>query len=145
MTAIKTRVLVVDDEPDTLNLLKMMLEISGYETVTTLNSTDVVALVEIENPDIALLDVMMPKINGFDLCKLLRTNPRTQGLPIMFVTAYPAVDLAERSKDAGGDYIVHKPINFDFLFQAIPLVIELRQRINSATKRHHPPHAGPSQ
>lgn len=136
---IKTRVLVVDDEPDTLNLLRMMLEISGFEAITTLNSTDAVALAEAEKPDIALLDVMMPKINGFDLCKLLRGNPHTHGLPVMFVTAYPAVDLVERSKDAGGDYILHKPINFDFLFQAIPLVIQLRHKMN-----HSPSHPKPN-
>lgn len=125
------RVLVVDDEPDTLFLLKTILEISGFVPITTLNSVEAVALAEVEHPDVVLLDIMMPKPNGFELCKIMRGTPSTAKLPIIFVTAYSALDLYDRSKEAGGDYIVHKPINFDFLQEAIPLVIKMRQKDQS--------------
>ncbi len=114
-----TKVLVVDDELDTLNLLKTLLEISGFEAITTLNSVDAMTLAEIENPDVALLDIMMPQLDGFELCKLMRQNPATKDLPIIFVTAYTALDLEERRQEAGADYVIHKPIDIDRLIKVV--------------------------
>src|SRR5690606_40082954 len=64
----------------------------------------------IEKPDMALLDIMMPNLDGFTLCQMIRRNPHTENLPVVFVTAYPALDLEDRRRDAGADYILHKPI-----------------------------------
>lgn len=114
-----TRVLVVDDESDTLNLLRTILEISGYEPVTTLNSVDALALAEATKPDVVLLDIMMPKLDGFMLCKMMRDNVQTRDLPIIFVTAYEALDLEDRRKDAGADLVIRKPIDFDALVGAV--------------------------
>lgn len=113
------RILVVDDEIDTLQLLRTILEISGYKPVTTLNSVDALALAEAEKPDVALLDIMMPKLDGFTLCKMMRLNPATKHLPIIFVTAYEALDLEDRRKEAGANGVIQKPINMDDLIQAI--------------------------
>lgn len=114
-----TKVLVVDDELDTLNLLKTLLEISGFEAVTTLNSVDAMTLAEIEKPDVALLDIMMPKLDGFELCKMMRRHPATKHLPIIFVTAYNALDLEERRQEAGADHVIHKPIDIDRLIEVV--------------------------
>lgn len=114
-----TRILVVDDEIDTLQLLRTILEISGYKPVTTLNSLDALTLAEAEKPDVALLDIMMPKLDGFTLCKMLRLNPATKHLPIIFVTAYEALDLEDRRKEAGANSVIQKPINMDDLIRAI--------------------------
>ncbi|HRE46811.1 MAG TPA: response regulator, partial [Aggregatilineales bacterium] len=104
------RVLIVDDELDTLNLLKVILELSGYHAVTTLNSVDAITLAELEHPDCVLLDIMMPQLDGFTLCKMMRLHPATAHLPIVFVTAYSALDLEDRRKDAGADMVLPKPI-----------------------------------
>jgi DNA-binding response OmpR family regulator len=77
-----TRVLVVDDEMDTLSLLRTILQISGFEPVTTLNSVDAISLAETEKPDVVLLDIMMPRLDGFTLCKMMRQNLATSSLPI---------------------------------------------------------------
>ena len=119
-----TRVLVVDDELDTLNLLRTILEISGYTPITTLNSVDAVSLAEVERPDVVLLDIMMPKLDGFTLCKMLRANASTQGLPIIFVTAYEALDIEERRVEAGANKVINKPINMDILVKAIDEVLK---------------------
>ncbi len=119
-----TRVLVVDDELDTLNLLRTILEISGYAPITTLNSVDAVGLAEVEKPDVVLLDIMMPKLDGFTLCKMMRANTATQYLPIIFVTAYEALDIEERRVEAGANRVINKPINMDVLIKAIDDVLK---------------------
>ncbi|MBN2305320.1 MAG: response regulator [Anaerolineae bacterium] len=128
-----TRILVVDDELDTLNLLRMILEISGFNPITTLNSTDAITLAETEMPDVALLDIMMPKLDGFTLCKMMRKNDATRELPIIFVTAYEALDIEERRVEAGADRVINKPIDMDVLVQAIKEMLEERaQRSDDA-------------
>lgn len=125
-----TRVLVVDDEQDTLNLLKLLLEISGFHPIATLNALDAMTLAEIEKPDIALLDIMMPKLDGFALCKMIRDNPQTKHLPVIFVTAYNALDLEERRLEAGADYVLPKPINMDELLKAVTKIHDIRSGNN---------------
>ncbi len=121
-----TRVLVVDDEIDTLNLLRTILEISGFQPVVTLNSVDAITLAEVEHPDVILLDIMMPQLDGFTLCKMMRVNPATMNLPIVFVTAYSSLDLEDRRKEAGADMVLPKPIGMDTLIDAVEKVTSLR-------------------
>src|SRR5579859_7997629 len=121
-----TRVLVVDDEIDTLNLLQTILEISGYQAFTTLNSIDAITLAEVEHPDCILLDIMMPQLDGFTLCKMMRMHPTTKNLPIVFVTAYSALDLEDRRVDAGADMVLPKPIGMDALIEAIEKATSVR-------------------
>ncbi len=120
-----TRVLVVDDEMDTLNLLRTILEISGYAPITTLNSVDAVGLAEVEKPDVVLLDIMMPKLDGFTLCKMMRANAATQTLPIIFVTAYESLDIEERRVEAGANKVINKPIDMDVLIKTIDDVLKV--------------------
>lgn len=117
------RILVVDDELDTLNLLRTILQISGFEPVTTLNSVDAITLAETEQPDAVLLDIMMPRLDGFTLCKMMRQNERTKNVPIIFVTAYEALDLEERRVEAGGNMVLHKPISINKLISAINILL----------------------
>jgi len=128
-----TRILVVDDEIDTLNLLRTILEISGYQAVTTLNSTDAITLAEVEHPDVVLLDIMMPQLDGFTLCKMMRLHPATMNLPIVFVTAYSALDLEDRRMEAGADMVLPKPIGMDTLIEAVEKVTSMRPREKKGT------------
>jgi CheY-like chemotaxis protein len=129
-----TRVLVVDDEIDTLNLLRTILEISGYQAVTTLNSVEAIMLAEMEHPDCILLDIMMPVLDGFTLCKMMRLHPATMHLPIIFVTAYSALDIEERRLEAGADMVLPKPIGMDVLIEAVEKAAELRASRAPETK-----------
>src|SRR5260221_2626100 len=128
-----TRVLVVDDEIDTLNLLQTILEISGYQAFTTLNSIDAITLAEVEHPDCILLDIMMPQLDGFTLCKMMRMHPTTKNLPIVFVTAYSALDLEDRRREAGADMVLPKPIGMDVLIDAIETATALRPSAKSVS------------
>ncbi|MCI0710105.1 MAG: response regulator [Chloroflexi bacterium] len=137
----KTRVLVVDDEIDTLNLLKLLLEVSGFDPIATLNSVEALQLAELEAPDVILLDIMMPKLDGFALCKMMRQHPAIKNRPIIFVTAYEALDLEERKEDAGADAVVPKPIDMNKLTETIEVVRTNRAKPQPAAvgENHKPP------
>lgn len=122
------RVLIVDDEIDTLNLLKTILEIHDFEPITTLNSVEAITLAEVEEPDVALLDIMMPELDGFTLCKMMREHDSLAELPVIFVTAYSALDLEDRRKQAGADFVLHKPIDIEKLVEMIETSETLRRK-----------------
>ena len=128
MTPTKS-VLIVDDEEDTLKLLKMIVELSGYEAYTTLNSLEALTMAQVEQPDVVLLDVMMPKLDGFQLCKMLRADPKTRELPVIFVTAYSALDIEDRRMESGGDMVLPKPVGMDELVTAIESVQSIERTI----------------
>lgn len=120
------RVLVVDDEHDTLELLRLMLELNGYQALTVLNSIEAIRVAQDNRPDCALLDIMMPGLDGFTLCKMMRLHPATTRLPIIFVTAYSALDLEDRRREAGADMVLMKPVGMDMLIDGIEMAITLR-------------------
>lgn len=126
------RILIVDDEQDTLNLLRMILEINGYTAITTLNSLNALDLAAKEQPDVVLLDIMMPGLDGFELCKLMRANDATRDLPIIFVTAYETLDLEQRRIEAGADMVIHKPVDTRLLISAITEVVRLRASLQAS-------------
>lgn len=120
------RVLVVDDEHDTLELLRLMLELNGYQAFTVLNSIEAIRVAQDNRPDCALLDIMMPELDGFTLCKMMRLHPATMRLPIIFVTAYSALDLEDRRREAGADMVLMKPVGMDALIEGIEKAIGVR-------------------
>jgi DNA-binding response OmpR family regulator len=137
-----TRILIVDDEQDTLNLLRTIMMISGFDPITTLNSVEAIGLAEREKPDVVLLDVMMPRLDGFTLCKLMRRRESTMNIPVIFVTAYESLDLEERRIEAGGSMVVRKPIDFDVLMQTIDKILKERPDVVPApTSVSMPPQA----
>lgn len=131
----KKRVLIVDDEEDTLKLLKMIVEISGYEGITTLNSIDALRMAQVEQPDVILLDIMMPKLDGFQLCKMIRVNPVTRDLPVIFITAYNALDLEDRRVASGGDMVLQKPVGMQELIAAIDQVQTIERVVPDEIKK----------
>ncbi|MBO9308218.1 MAG: response regulator [Chloroflexi bacterium] len=128
------RVLVVDDEIDTLDLLKTMLELVGYAAITTPDPAHALTLAETEKPDCALLDIMMPKLDGFTLCKMLRSQPATRNLPIVFLSAYQGSNLEARRLEAGADLLVPKPVGLNALVKAIDRAIAIRDQAQSAAQ-----------
>jgi DNA-binding response OmpR family regulator len=123
-----TRVLIVDDEEFTLEVFQLFLELSGYQVITTINSEQAVRLVEREHPDCILLDVMMPGLDGFSLCQLIRSTPQVSQVPIIFCTAYAALDVEDRRVAVGGDLVIMKPFEMTALTQAIETVLLRRQQ-----------------
>ncbi len=80
-------ILIVDDEPEFLNMVKLRLEANGYITVTASDGQEGVRQAKQVVPDLILIDVMMPKMDGGDTVRLLKADPKTSGIPIIFITA----------------------------------------------------------
>jgi two-component system alkaline phosphatase synthesis response regulator PhoP len=103
-------VLVVDDEPDILSLIEYNLSKEGFTVVTAHNGAE--ALVKAAAlPDLVLLDVMMPEPDGFETCRRLKADPRTAGIPVVFLTARSAEVDEIIGLELGADDFLHKPIS----------------------------------
>jgi DNA-binding response OmpR family regulator len=118
-------VLVADDDPDILSLIALRLERSGFETVLARDGEQALAAAHERKPDIALLDVSMPKLDGYEVTARIRDNPATRHMPVILLTArVQEADMA-RGVEAGADDYVKKPFSTE----------ELRERIQAALGR----------
>jgi adenylate cyclase len=105
------RILVVDDTPVNVKLLADLLGAKGYATVTAASGPEALEKIEKERPDLVLLDVMMPGMTGYEVCKKVRENPETVMLPIVMVTALDPGQERVKGIEAGADDFLSKPIN----------------------------------
>jgi len=91
MASSPAKILVVDDTPQNVKLLADLLTVKGYQVVTAASGTEALAKIEAERPDLVLLDVVMPGMSGYDVCRKIRSNPATAMLPVVMVTALSAL------------------------------------------------------
>lgn len=104
-------VLVVDDEPNNVKLLELLLHGEGYTTIAAKNGSEALTLAAAENPDLILLDVMMPDMDGFETVARLKADPRTKPVPVIMVTALDDRDSKLRALQAGAEEFLSKPID----------------------------------
>ncbi len=105
------RILVTDDNPLNVKLLSAKLTREYYSVITAENGVQAVEKAASEKPDLILLDVMMPEMDGFEACRQIKANPVTRGIPVVMVTALSDVQDRVRGLDAGADDFLTKPIN----------------------------------
>lgn len=106
----KKRILAVDDDPTAVGALRQILTQRGYEVTTTSSGEEALALLADQRFDLAILDVSMPGMSGYDLCRTMRKDARTADLPVIFLTAKALLmDMAE-GEDAGSDLYLIKPV-----------------------------------
>jgi two-component system, sensor histidine kinase and response regulator len=117
------RVLIVDDEPANVELIVRRLTGNGYETLTASNGHDAIAAAIKEQPDLILMDVMMPGLDGWQATKLLKADPKTANIPVVFVTARDRPEDVAAGFEAGGIMYVNKPV------EPIELFARVRQAI----------------
>ena len=113
------RVLVAEDNAVNHELIRELLELRGYEVSEACDGQEALQMIEASPPDILLLDLGMPKLDGFGVIKKVRENPQLAGLPVLAVTAYAMRGDREKALDAGFDGYVSKPINAAALSQAM--------------------------
>ncbi len=105
------RVLIADDNPQGAELLEAYLSSSDYELRIASDGEQTMNLVAAWQPDLILLDVMMPRLSGFEVCKRLRADPATRDIAILMITALDQHSDIERAVEAGTDDFLSKPIN----------------------------------
>jgi DNA-binding response OmpR family regulator len=105
------RVLVVDDEEDIVELIRFNLQGAGFDVVTALNGAEALRQAEDTSPDIILLDAMLPEMDGFAVCEMLRRSPATATTPVIFVTSWGSEDARNLALEFGGDDYIVKPFS----------------------------------
>ncbi len=120
-------VLIVDDNAQNVELLQAFLESLPVKLITAVDGIDALAKVAEHNPDLILLDVMMPRMSGFQVCQKLKSDPKTKDIQILMVTALHELGDIERASECGTDDFVSKPVN----------KVELQTRVKSLLRVRH--------
>lgn len=115
----KRTILVVDDELMTREMLRMMLELSGYAVTEAVDGEDALAKIDEVQPDMVLLDVMMPGVDGFEVCRRLRANEKTAHIPIVILSAKTAPDAVQKGLAAGANTYLKKPVTREELIEEV--------------------------
>ena len=115
-------ILVVDDMRTNRSMIEFMLQKNGYRTLSAASGIECIQMATSKQPDLILLDIMMPDLDGIAVCRRLRNDPRTGSLPIIYVTSDTDDNTLSRAFDAGGNDYIRKPIN----------KIELIKRVQAA-------------
>jgi CheY-like chemotaxis protein len=122
----KPKVLVVDDNMQNLELILAYLEDIDCETLSAEGGQEALDIIEGDSPDLILLDVMMPKISGFEVCKRIKNNPETAAIPIIMVTALSEMGDIERAINSGTDDFLSKPVNKWELLTRVKTMLKLK-------------------
>ncbi len=129
------RVLVVDDIPANVKLLEAKLGAEYFDVVTAGSGPEALRKVEEERPDIILLDVMMPGMDGFEVCQRLKSNPATAHLPVIMVTALDQVSDRVQGLESGADDFLTKPVNDVALFARVRSLVRLKTMVDELRLR----------
>jgi CheY-like chemotaxis protein len=121
------RILIADDNPQGVELLEAYLSEGDYEIRTAADGEETLARVRDWHPELILLDIMMPKISGFEVCKRVRANPKTRDIAVLMVTALDQPSDIDRAVEAGTDDFVTKPILKSALLLRVRSLLKARQ------------------
>ncbi|MCP4713433.1 MAG: response regulator [Planctomycetes bacterium] len=119
-------ILIVDDNAQNAELLQAYLEPLDCRVRIAVDGVDALEQVDKRQPDIILLDIMMPRMSGFEVCRRLKNNPETKDIPVVMVTALNELADVERGVDSGADDFLSKPINKLELLTRVKSVLRVR-------------------
>lgn len=123
----ESSVLIIDDSAENLKFLANILSKNGYEPVISRGGKQAMEFLKTESPDLILLDIMMPELDGYEVCRMLKEQPETREIPIIFLTAKTDTDSLVKGFESGGvDYIV-KPFKTRELLARVKTHIELKR------------------
>jgi C4-dicarboxylate-specific signal transduction histidine kinase len=135
MKQASARILCVDDGPLNLSLLEAMLSPRGYDVVTAVNGSEALERIKTERIDICLLDVMMPVMDGFEVCRRIKSDPNYRNIPVVMITSYADTEYRIRGTEAGAEDFITKPFDSDEVLARIKMLLHvksLNDRLQSA-------------
>lgn len=122
----KQKVLVVDDNPQNLELILAYLEDIDCQSIPAEGGQQALEIIRNNPPDLVLLDVMMPKISGFEVCKRIKSNPKSADIPVIMVTALNEIGDIEKAINSGTDDFLSKPVNKWELLTRVKTMLKLK-------------------
>ncbi len=128
----KSKILVADDIKQNVKLLRVILTASEYDVIEAYDGEEALEKAKTENPDLILLDVMMPRLTGYEVCQRLRADTVTKNIPIVMITALHEMNDRIKGIEAGADDFISKPFNKAELLARVKSLLRMRQ---SAAKK----------
>ena len=125
MNEIKKRILVVDDEQDMVFGLRMMLEANGFNVLAAFDGQEALDKARMGNPDLIVLDLMMPKLDGYKVCRLLKFDEKYKKIPIIMLTARTSDAEQKMGFEVGADAYLTKPFEQQVLMSKIKELLKL--------------------
>ncbi len=113
------KILVVDDEPTIVRLMEFILARQGHEMIVAVNGEEALEKIKTHQPDLVLLDIMMPRIDGYEVAQKLRADPQTAALPIIMLSAKAQDEDIRRGVEVGVDEYITKPFTPDHLVHVV--------------------------
>ena len=104
------KILIIDDDAETIKLLESIMQLNGHEIKSVFDSKKAISVAEAFTPDVILLDIMMPDVNGITICKLIKSGSKTNRTKVVMISALNDEDTKRDSINAGADQFVSKPI-----------------------------------
>ena len=126
----RPKILIVDDEPLNVDYLEQELIDLGYETASATNGQEALEKVAAEAPDLILLDVMMPIMDGFTVCRTLKESDETRLIPVVIMTALDGIEDRIKGIEAGADDFLTKPVNDRELFARVRTTLKLKYTVD---------------
>ncbi|MDP2940069.1 MAG: response regulator [Candidatus Omnitrophota bacterium] len=122
----KYKVLIADDEPDVLEVLSKKISQEGYDVVTAEDGKEALDKIYKDSPDVILLDIRMPKMDGFAVLKELRENPKSKKWqPVIIISAVDDLENIKKGYNLEADYYLTKPCNFEAILNGIKIMLNL--------------------
>ena len=118
-----TKILIAEDEPDIRDLVAFTLRFAGYEVVTGTNGEEAVQVAQKEYPDLILLDVRMPRMTGYEACKLIKADPKLRDVPVVFLSAKGQESEIRDGMEAGAEEYLLKPFAPDQLTERVRSIL----------------------
>lgn len=117
----KKKIIFIEDEPDQIMMVKIRLEASDFEFISAMDGKEGLEMVHKESPDLILLDAVMPKMSGFEVCRRLKQDTQTKDIPVIMITASGARDIDRKCLACGADEVIRKP------YESITLVAKIKK------------------
>lgn len=115
----KKKIMIVDDEPDILKTMEIFLKCEGYDIITACDGISALEKIKKEKPDLVVLDVMLPKLDGYKVCRMLKFDKNFKNLPIVMFTARAQEADEKKARDVKADAYITKPLQSDVFLAKI--------------------------
>lgn len=131
------RILCVDDDPRNLSLLEAMLSPRGYDVVSAMNGSEAIEKIKSERIDICLLDVLMPEIDGFEVCRWIKADDLHRNIPVVMITSYTDMENRIRGIEAGAEDFISKPFDSAEVLARIKMLFHVKSLNDQIQSAYH--------